>query len=113
MKTFKYQTFYGEFIVRLSVHRYSHGDTLAVSMENFDPEEDDPHAWEPFAAVTVNLPESRLLPKNCAFLDENNLPGIRSWLIQNGLAEPFDGKPRVAASGFCLYPAVRFFPDKF
>lgn len=60
---------------------------------------------ETFAYLTVNLPESALLPAGTQFVNDNNLPGIREWLVNNGLAQPTD---IVAASGFCRYRAFRF-----
>lgn len=60
---------------------------------------------EPFGVVTVNLFESKLLPYNMQFVDENNLPGIGAWLRQNGIAQPTGTH---AASGYCLYEAYRF-----
>lgn len=60
---------------------------------------------EPFGVVTVNLPESGLLPHNVQFIDENNLPGIGAWLQKNNIASPTGYH---CPSGYCLYEAYAF-----
>lgn len=72
---------------------------LAIQMWDHD-DEDGP---EPFAAMTVNFGER--LPKNQAYLDTNNLPGIDAWVRKHRLGRPL-GKERV--SGFCTYPLYEF-----
>lgn len=110
MKTFKFNFCDVDFLVRLNATTYCNNGTLAVTMENIDPEEDDPNGWEPFGVATVNLPESFLLPENVAFVDENNMPGVGKFLSANKLAER---APYTGYSGFCTYPAYRFFPERF
>ena len=92
--------------VMCSLASYTNNGTLALQLFNKPdlpdgyPLPDDPKKLfcEPFGVVTVNLFESRLLPYNVQFVDENNLPGIGAWLRQNG---------------YCLYEAYRFnIPEK-
>ena len=51
-----------------------------------------------------------IMPIYCAFLDENNFPGIGKRLEKAGIAEPYTrfGTPVAAESGFCAYPLFRF-----
>ena len=99
--------------VMCSVASYSNNGTLAIQLFNRPslpegyPMPSDPRKLycEPFGVVTVNLFESKLLPYNMQFVDENNLPGIGAWLRQNGIAQPTGMH---AASGYCLYEAYRF-----
>ena len=82
--------------VMCSLASYTNNGTLALQLFNKPdlpdgyPLPDDPKKLfcEPFGVVTVNLFESRLLPYNVQFVDENNLPGIGAWLRQNGIAQP-------------------------
>jgi hypothetical protein len=99
--------------VMCSLASYTNNGTLALQLfnkpdipEGFLQSEDPKKLFcEPFGVVTVNLFESKLLPYNVQFIDENNLPGIGAWLRQNGIAQPTGLH---AASGYCLYEAYRF-----
>lgn len=64
----------------------------------------DPYV-SPYGIATVNLPESTVLALNEQFIDENNLPGIGKWLVENRIAEPIG---LAAQSGYCNYQAYRF-----
>ena len=65
---------------------------------------------DPYAVLTVNLPESERLAANEQFVDSNNLHGIGDWLVQNGIAVPTN---YLAQSGFCTYQAYAFrIPDR-
>ncbi len=61
---------------------------------------------EPWSDLTVNL--SVKCEDDCAFIDINNNGEVIDWLIENNIAVPTG---RVEASGFCLYPEVRFNKD--
>lgn len=89
-------------LARLS---YSHGDNLAVmAYEASDGE------LEPYATLTVNLPDCAfLLGENQAFLDANNHPWALEWLERNGIAKRTG---LYATSGFCDYPMVTFDPER-
>lgn len=58
---------------------------------------------EPYATVSVNLPE-----ENCGewefFVDSNNCPWAMDWLMKNGIAEPCYV---YGFSGYCCYPMMR------
>lgn len=61
--------------------------------------------------VTVNLSTPLSAPhNNLAFVDENNLPGIGLFLLQNNIAKPTGN---FACSGFCIYPEYEFDLRKF
>lgn len=66
---------------------------------------------EDFATITVNLPYAYLGSEREAFVDENNLPGITSWLKRNKLITPAAGNDRLR-SGFCEYRKWIFDIDK-
>lgn len=73
----------------------------------------------PFGTFTVNLVERPIqpydaLPKNCAYLDTNNMPDLPEILQKEGLAEPvlFQGEPVSRDSGYCTYPLYEFDVDK-
>lgn len=99
--------------VMCSLASYTNNGTLALQLFNKPdlpdgyPLPDDPKKLfcEPFGVVTVNLLESRLLPYNVQFVNENNLPGIGAWLRQNGIAQPTGLH---APSGYCLYEAYLY-----
>jgi len=96
--------------VKLSFVNYSTNGTLALQLlsrpeyDEFSPGEELPFE-EPYATVTVNLPESDRLAANEQFVDENNLPGIGDWLVENGIARPTEYSAR---SGYCTYQAYAF-----
>lgn len=60
---------------------------------------------DPYAVITVHLPESTILPTYEQFVDTNNHPDIGDWLEKNGIAVP-TGK--IGLSGFCRYPGYDF-----
>ena len=99
--------------VMCSLASYTNNGTLALQLFNKPdipagfrlPDDPKKQFCEPFGVVTVNLFESKLLPYNVQFVDENNLPGIGDWLKQNGIAQPTGMH---AASEYCLYEAYRF-----
>lgn len=81
---------------------YTYGNKLAVILTTVN--------GEPYATITVNLPDSyRLEDKNCAFVDTNNCPWAERFICENDLGE-FTGW--YGFSGFCSYPMYRFNTDK-
>lgn len=59
---------------------------------------------EPWSTLTVNL-QTKCAP-DCSFVDiYNNGRDIIDWLVENNLGEPTG---RVEASGWCVYPEVKF-----
>ena len=58
-----------------------------------------------YAVATVNLCHP-LKSDSMAFLDENNLPGIGTWIEKNHLGMRMGV---FAASGFCRYPLYTLF----
>jgi len=61
---------------------------------------------EPYATMTVNLPEygSR---KNCAFVDANNFPDAPKLISEYKLGKPTGD---FGYSGYCVYPEYEFDP---
>lgn len=118
---FNIEMFGRSYEVKLEYASYGCNGTLALQlMCKPDPEEmefykqDEEFMKNPYqetyGIATVNLPESELLKVNVQFVDENNLPGIGSWLQKNGIASPID---LTARSGYCTYRAYEFnVPEK-
>ena len=81
MKTFEFKDQWGGTTrVRLVRGAYADG-SLAVQMLC----EDDGY-WEPFAALTVNLCDTRNQNASYAYVDTNNMPTAADFLVGNGLA---------------------------
>jgi hypothetical protein len=82
---------------------YSNSGTLAVFANDDD--------GSPYGIATVYLErQSETLPKDCAFVDTNNWPDIVETLEKADLAEELIDA--YGASGFCVYPAMRFKIEK-
>ena len=91
--------------VRIRKGQYTRGGiAVQLTEEVNDPE--CPYE-QPFATLTVRLPETGLLPNpdTDAFIDTNNNPEAGRFLKENGLATPIG---ITATSGMCRYPAYRF-----
>lgn len=43
-----------------------------------------------------------------AFVDENNVPGITNWIIEQGFGEVYG----IKSSGWCKYPLIKFDLEK-
>lgn len=85
--------------ITLAKDQYLHTDNLAVQMISHD--EGYPEPWND---LTINL--SRKCDLDCAFIDTNNNGAdIMNWLAKNDIAYPTG---RTGASGFCVYPEVKF-----
>ena len=83
---------------------YQHGGTVAICVWCKDCVEG---YWEPYADLTVNLPE-RVHSPNHAFLDTNNNPDLCQFVIDSGWAHAIGE----GTSGFCTYP-LALFTDEF
>lgn len=79
---------------------YSDRERLAVCAYTKD--------LEPIGSLTVNL-EKYEVAEDEAFLDVNNLPGIETVLVRNGLGK-LTGD--TGYSGFCAYPKFKFNLDR-
>jgi hypothetical protein len=102
--------------VKLDYASYGCNGTLALQLM-CQPDEDEMGYYaqfggmseetfvSPYGVATVNLPDSRHLPPDEQFVDENNLPGIGDWLQRNNIAKPTG---QVGFSGYCRYPVYKF-----
>ena len=99
----KYYTFriWGEdYKIWLEKNTYKWGGKDNLAVQAFLENE------EPFATITVNLPEEELTdPTTCAFIDINNLKEVEDFLVENAIATPTGN---LGFSGFCVYPEYRF-----
>lgn len=106
---------YGEPVeVSVRYDEYNDNSSLAVLLytrpkDDFGPDGEIMPGFggleELYAVITVNLPESDLLPWDTQFIDNNNHPWAYKWLIDNDIAEPTG---LICRSGFCSYPAMKF-----
>ena len=90
---------YGELLELDLKHTVYENNTLAITADIAS----GPEKGMPFGNITVNLNEP--LEKDQAFVDVNNLEGIDSWLVTNGLAA-WTGVSK--QSGFVIYPLMKF-----
>lgn len=102
--------------VKLKYNTYANNGTLALQLDSRPsdeelemmgldiPKEEIPYD-SPFATVTVNLPESEILPPDEQFVKENGQNGMGEWLQRNGIAEP---SGMIAFSGYCSYMSYKF-----
>lgn len=81
---------------------YQNNNSLAVSLRFKDKSQEEEDL---FGTITVNLPESILVPSDAQFVDVNNFPNIGRWLKENGLANPVGLSVH---SGFVTYPLYQF-----
>jgi hypothetical protein len=79
------------------LYSYSYGNGIAVEL--FDLKDK-----EPFACITVNLPDYRNASE-CAFIDTNNCEWAEEFLVKNKIATPTGV---IGFSGFCSYPEYKF-----
>jgi len=87
---------FNNYPIKFRISHYQNNGSLAIIMMT---------GYEMYGTLTVNLPDSFLLPEDTQFVDENNLPGIGKWLEDNELATPTE---TIQQSGFCTYRAYKF-----
>ncbi len=83
----------------IEVGNYLCGGGLYLSLQDRCEE-----GLEPFADMTVNLPEYRPTA-DCAFVDTNNLGQAEQLIAEYKLGKPTG---RFVQSGYCAYPEYRF-----
>ena len=67
------------------------------------------NTYMPYADITVNIPDAYITTKTGAFVDDNNLPNVKEFLMNNRLAKP---TTNYAYSGFCCYQEWQFDMDR-
>lgn len=82
--------------VYISTAEYYNGN-LAVRLWTKD--------HEPWATLTVNLPDHLKLDKDMAFVDTNNMPEAEEFIREHKLGTPMGVSAR---SGYCTYPLYKF-----
>ena len=83
----------------LNVNSYVYGGGIALNLLSVGED-----CLEPFADITVNLPEQKSGP-DCSFIDTNNFPQGEKLIRDYKLGEPTG---RIGNSGYCTYPEYRF-----
>ena len=99
----KYNSYGTEYELSFRKGHYQNNNTLAVQIMSKEASED---WYEPFCMLTVNLPTTKSLAENRAYVDTNNCP---SDLVQ--LLEEQGVMKRTlitAPSGYCIYPLYEF-----
>lgn len=99
MKVISYGETYDVEVFRTT---YQSNDSLAIILR-------DAHTGEPFATLTVNLPDGAFGDKHYAFVDTNNCPWAEEFIKENELGEPTG---LLGHSGYCEYPLYEFYIDK-
>ena len=91
------------FSVYFELNQYANNDNLAVIMlTDYDIVD------EPFHYCTVNL--GMRLQMGYGYIDDKVVPGLISWLEENGLGSRIAGC--FATSGFCTYQLFKFDMDE-
>jgi hypothetical protein len=98
-KTYRVETDFGVFDIALRKTSYINGTLAVISTINENGYD------EPFATLTVNLPDSLLLRNDQAYVDTNNNPWVEKFLQDNKIAVRTG---EVAISGWCTYPLYKF-----
>ena len=88
--------------VTLRKAAYRFGNTLAVIM-------DEVESGDEYGVLTVNL-SHEIQDGYAAFVDTNNIPGIVTWLEEQGIAR---NTGFLGRSGFYTYPLMLFDTDRF
>lgn len=96
----KVETEFGTYNVTIKTGKYLYGDNLSIELIT--------DFAEPFARLTVNLPEWTL-PNDKAFVDTNNCPWAEKFIADNKLGRPTG---ITGTSGYCTYPQYRFDMEK-
>lgn len=97
---YKVETEFGTYNVTIKTGKYLCGDNLSIELIT--------DFAEPFAKLTVNLPEWTL-PNDKAFVDTNNCPWAEKFISDNKLGRPTG---ITGTSGYCTYPQYRFYMEK-
>ena len=104
MSTYKFKSRYGAtYEIKFVKTRYAVDGTLAIMTLCWS---DHGSFWEPYASLTVNL--GKPLGANEAYLDDNNVPDLGDFVLDNGWARNVGS----ARSGWCTYQKVEF-TDEF
>lgn len=98
------KTPYGTYKVSLGLDTYADNKRLAILITDWEDGEE-----EPFAPLTVNIPDEAVSGANCNFVDTNNLPYICTFIEENNLGK---STGRFASSGYCTYPEYQFNIDE-
>ena len=98
LKTYELKTEYGKYKIAPALEHYTTFNSLAIEL--WDVKE-----CEPFATLTVNLPESVECEPCEAFVDTNNCSWAEKFIKQHQLGEPTG---HYGYSGFCKYPLYKF-----
>ena len=99
----EYDSYGTEYELSFRKGHYQDNNTLAVQIMCKEKNED---WYAPFCMLTVNLPTTKSLPDNRAYIDVNNCP---KDLIQSLEEQGVIKKTLVSApSGFCIYPLYEF-----
>lgn len=89
--------------VILEVHHYSNGREALVLVSEM---EDEPGVYEPFATLTLNLPEEDCPNGQAWIKNYSELEGCVEWLVSNGLIE--EGPLDNAQTGYVFVERFKF-----
>ena len=104
IKSVPFRSPYGEYELTVTVCSYAQNGRLAVNL--LCKEED---YWEPYASLTVNLPQEPLQANEAFIKDFDEITGLLDFVLKNRLGMLCPGRGR---SGFCSYPKIAFDMEK-
>ena len=83
--------------IEMGIDHYADNNSIAVEMASMSD--------GPFATLTVNL-DYPLTNERCQFIDTNNCPWAREFLLKHPEIGRFTGF--YGESGYCIYPEFEF-----
>lgn len=79
--------------------KYAADNSLAIRIFN--------DTFGAIATITKCLVDHSLSDEY-AFIDENNVPGIKNWILEHGFGRMYG----IKSSGWCKYPLIKFDLEK-
>jgi len=104
IKSAPFHSPYGDYELTVTVCSYAQNGRLAV---NLLCKEGD--FWEPYAFLTVNLPNEPLQTNEAFIKNSAENAGLLDFVLKNQLGKLC---PEVGRSGFCTYPKIAFDMEK-
>ena len=105
IKSAPFHSPYGDRELTVTVCSYAVNKRLAIDLlckEN--------GYWEPYAFLTVNLPEVPLQANEAFIKDFDENAGLLDFVLKNKLGKVLPGQE--GRSGFCTYPKIAFDMEK-
>lgn len=105
IKSVPFHNAFGEYELTVTVCSYAVNKRLAIDLLC----KEDGY-WEPYAFLTVNLPEVPLQANEAFIKDFDENAGLLEFVLKNKLGKILPGQE--GCSGFCTYPRIAFDMEK-